>query len=354
MSSSKSEIVISYIKRNVEKGIWKAGDKIFSEDSLGKELGVSRITVRDALSRLCTDGIITKKHGSGNYISEDVVSNSEKYMIIVTKTEVLNDIEGYTYRKFIEELDREIANNFYKSYVHMKQIDYTDDILDNINIDPSNIAGIFASLGNNNVLKKIVDLQIPIVSCLTHSPFHFHSVSFDFSNLFNNFKYLINNYNLKKNLIIAIDNPNNEDVGTNFLVHTAIAQYLGNFNNDNIIYTPWDSNFKDTARLFREKLLSLNYIPDSIIFTDDCAFVAASKIFNEPEIANILQKTKIITHANKDRDYYSDFPICKIEFDISEMTHKAMKIMLKIINKECLEMPNEFINSRIVNEEIFK
>ncbi|NGM86755.1 FadR family transcriptional regulator [Parapusillimonas sp. SGNA-6] len=47
---------------------FKEGSKLPTEDQLSKEFGVSRPVVREALSRLRSDGIIVSRHGSGSYV----------------------------------------------------------------------------------------------------------------------------------------------------------------------------------------------------------------------------------------------------------------------------------------------
>lgn len=47
---------------------FKEGSKLPSEEQLAKKFGVSRPVVREALSRLRSDGIIVSRHGSGSYV----------------------------------------------------------------------------------------------------------------------------------------------------------------------------------------------------------------------------------------------------------------------------------------------
>lgn len=50
-------------------GVYKPGEKLPTEDNLAKSLGVSRVTIRSALSNLETLGFIQRIHGSGTYVS---------------------------------------------------------------------------------------------------------------------------------------------------------------------------------------------------------------------------------------------------------------------------------------------
>lgn len=52
----------------IAKGIYQAGDTLPSENDLSAEFGITRMTVRNALSALEKDGLISKKKGIGSIV----------------------------------------------------------------------------------------------------------------------------------------------------------------------------------------------------------------------------------------------------------------------------------------------
>ncbi len=64
------------------------GPKLPSEEELANELGISVITLREALRELHNDGYITKKHGSGNYIHRSALGMNMR----MDKTKNLSDL----------------------------------------------------------------------------------------------------------------------------------------------------------------------------------------------------------------------------------------------------------------------
>jgi DNA-binding GntR family transcriptional regulator len=66
--NSIRKALIDYIK---EKEL-KIGDKLPPEDRLAAVLGVSRVTLREALRQLREEGLIYSKRGSGTYVSGNV------------------------------------------------------------------------------------------------------------------------------------------------------------------------------------------------------------------------------------------------------------------------------------------
>ncbi len=67
---SISEQVYEQLKNNLIDGTWKPGDKIPSENELSEAFGTSRVTVRQALSKLAALGLIETRLGEGSFVCE--------------------------------------------------------------------------------------------------------------------------------------------------------------------------------------------------------------------------------------------------------------------------------------------
>lgn len=65
--------IARYIRKNIENDTWHVGEKIPSENQLCRELGVSRVSVRNALQQFIALGILESAHGKGTFlISKDL------------------------------------------------------------------------------------------------------------------------------------------------------------------------------------------------------------------------------------------------------------------------------------------
>ncbi|MBB6670882.1 GntR family transcriptional regulator [Cohnella nanjingensis] len=60
-----------YIRDQIERKAWLPGDRIPSENELAGRFNVSRITVKNALSKLNEEGLIFRVQGKGSFISPD-------------------------------------------------------------------------------------------------------------------------------------------------------------------------------------------------------------------------------------------------------------------------------------------
>jgi GntR family transcriptional repressor for pyruvate dehydrogenase complex len=63
-----SAVVAEQIVRAIRDGVYPVGSRLPSEAELAQEMGVSRPSVREALSALQAVGLIEAKPGSGNYV----------------------------------------------------------------------------------------------------------------------------------------------------------------------------------------------------------------------------------------------------------------------------------------------
>lgn len=57
------------IRKQLAKQAWVAGDRLPSEPALAEQLGVSRVSVRAALAQLESEGLVSRRHGSGTYVN---------------------------------------------------------------------------------------------------------------------------------------------------------------------------------------------------------------------------------------------------------------------------------------------
>lgn len=66
---NKTDAIISDIKWNINSGVYKAPDKLPSENALSIKYDCSRLTARKALQLLKTEGLIISRHGKGYFVS---------------------------------------------------------------------------------------------------------------------------------------------------------------------------------------------------------------------------------------------------------------------------------------------
>ncbi|MFC9553532.1 GntR family transcriptional regulator [Rhodococcus sp. NPDC056960] len=60
---------VQSLRLRLSQESWSAGDRLPSEPTLAKELGVSRVSIRAALAQLESEGLVDRRHGSGTYVN---------------------------------------------------------------------------------------------------------------------------------------------------------------------------------------------------------------------------------------------------------------------------------------------
>ncbi|MBZ4687711.1 MAG: GntR family transcriptional regulator [Clostridia bacterium] len=128
--------VAEEIKRRISEGIYKPQEKLTSEPVLAEELGVSRGTLREALTSLENEGIISRKHGKGSFVNKNpdkVLAGIERLDNLVStirqaghvaQDKVLNIDEISIEPKIAEMLEVEPGT---KGYV-IESLRFSDDV----------------------------------------------------------------------------------------------------------------------------------------------------------------------------------------------------------------------------------
>lgn len=75
----KSDNVVAFIKEKINTGVFPIYSRLPSENELCKMLGVSRVTIRKALSILKNEQLLESRQGSGYY----VCSNQDNHLVLV-------------------------------------------------------------------------------------------------------------------------------------------------------------------------------------------------------------------------------------------------------------------------------
>lgn len=132
--------LVRFIREEMESGRLMPGQKMYSENELKDMFGMSRQTVRHAISILEQEGIIYKIQGSGTYINDTRLANLEKKTRIAVVTTY---VDSYIFPSTIQGIENVL---FEKGY--SVQIAFTNNqnsrektILEDI-ISRNEVAGI--------------------------------------------------------------------------------------------------------------------------------------------------------------------------------------------------------------------
>ncbi|MEQ6375386.1 GntR family transcriptional regulator [Bacillaceae bacterium S4-13-56] len=91
--------VIDQIKKDIEEGVYKEGEKLPSEFHLSKMLGISRATLREALRVLDEENVVTRRHGVGTFVNSRPMFSSgiEELYSVTNMIERIGMVAGSRY-----------------------------------------------------------------------------------------------------------------------------------------------------------------------------------------------------------------------------------------------------------------
>ena len=108
----------AHIKQRIVNDEFEGG-RIPSETELANELGVSRTTIRDALSRLENEGAVYRRQGSGTYVNKPGLQIKTRLEEIWSYESVLRD-HGYTPSTRILTVSTVLADNMQADILKIK------------------------------------------------------------------------------------------------------------------------------------------------------------------------------------------------------------------------------------------
>ncbi len=113
-----------YVAELILSGKLAPETKIQSERDFSEDLGVSRMTVRRAITELVNEGLLERRHGSGTYVAKPKVTYESQEMVnylhamqqrnIATGSQLLEFGEIVASRRLAELLEVEIGNPLYR------------------------------------------------------------------------------------------------------------------------------------------------------------------------------------------------------------------------------------------------
>ncbi len=73
------------LRQRIEAGVWHPGDRLPSEQELSDLYGASRITIRQALGNIASDGLVSREPGRGTFVQDQ--KNTQAMRLTASFTE---------------------------------------------------------------------------------------------------------------------------------------------------------------------------------------------------------------------------------------------------------------------------
>jgi GntR family transcriptional repressor for pyruvate dehydrogenase complex len=147
--------IVEYIQRLILKGGLKAGQRLPSQRELAEQLGVSRPSVREALTVLETMGLVTVRVGSGVFVTKaDARRPLWRYSDRCTPADVYEarlGLEGYAARLAAARIDKPAEERLRRCTDAMRNALETGDVI-SLAVNDTEFHDMIFELSGNPVL----------------------------------------------------------------------------------------------------------------------------------------------------------------------------------------------------------
>jgi len=329
----KSDQIVDYIRSRIISGRWVAGSRIPGEFELQSEFKVSRSTVRDALIRLASDGIIVRKHGSGTFVADKVFNKSGSHIIITADAARLSSYTGYWHRKLVDEAQAQISKAGYKAVLVVGNGVSEEEFLSSTNLsndvlDPETVGAIDLSSRGciQNYLQSTGIHFVKVEGAINTSQY---SVVIDYVKMVEIAVNALEGHGYEDFAVMCYafsdyDNPFQSE-------YTRLARAAVKGREDRIIAVP-DAESVLPSDAFKE-WWSSNGRPDAMFFMDDNLFDVASRTILELGI-KVPEELAVLPLTNVGKSIYFPTPLSHLEFDPVIPITQAWQMLYKLVNSE--------------------
>ncbi len=340
-AKSKSDQVREIILSRLKKGKYKPGDQIESDNVFSRKLGISKNTVREAISTLVNDGYIKRIQGKGSFISKPQ-AKKQKVKIITAVCcsdkwhDPSQDVSWFNTQFILEGFSKAMNNQDYLLnilYMHPDNQNLDDGI--EMMLNNNSDAFIFPSLGGYApYISRLTELGKPCVVRTLKPYFDSHCVYGLMDDVFYTAsKHLIESGRKK---IVFLTNSSHFSKNKLSGILRAMKEY--DIDPDSLVQISIESGFELDGYRMVAKYLQKNKDIDAIMSVTDCLAFGAFAAIKD----NGLRIPGDIAIIGSD-----DLPECKKMnppmASISSDFHKMGELMFAIIDKAFINPGMELI-----------
>lgn len=365
---SKQVQVETYLLHMIKSEQWKTGDKIRSERDLSDELGVSRITIRNAILHLTEKGLFERKTGQGTFVKLPFIGESIQkkapgemsgnigYIICKEKSvqkPLLQEAFYFSIFSGIEEITAKTGRHVLFTYID----DFTPDEIPRFNNFLAKVDGlIIEEATNTEFLDKIRQSALPAVLIAPSiSAAGFDAVTFDVRlGIRKAVKYLVSIGHTRIGILngpLHLQTARQRYEGW----RTAMEQLTGSIPEDLVADNAgWTA---EAGHVGMKELLEKSNRPTAVVCANDLIAVGALSAAVEEKLT-VPDDISIIGFDDSEMAELSTPPLTTMKLYSRQMAHTAAKRLLErlddtdtpaiitefpidlIIRKSCREVKN--------------
>lgn len=166
-----ADTVTDALRRAICAGDYRPGDRLPSENQLCAQFGVSRVSVRAALARLATLGLVESRQGEGTFVCRAQAAAPLEQMVPFVALSQLDRVNVSEFRRIVEVESAGLAADRADALMVRRMYDACDAM--EAAPDPAAIAAqdlefhrLIAAATRNEILIKVFDVLGPTYQAL--------------------------------------------------------------------------------------------------------------------------------------------------------------------------------------------
>lgn len=348
--------LVDWIKEQAQEKKLLPGQKMYSENELSDMFHISRQTVRHAIGILEQEGFLTRKRGSGTYISDKRQANLENRTRICV---VMTYVEGYIFPRTIKGIENVLFENGYSVQIAFtnNQNSREKTILEDI-ISRDDAAGVImettkSGLPNSNLYlyEELKGRGIPVIFINSFYP----PLSSTFPHV------SLNDKEAGKKLAQYLMSMGHRDIGGVFKLddgqgHMRYAGYMeamqeAGIETDDTRIVWIDTQDMKNLQICRNKLIErLRGCTAVICYNDQVSFELIDML--KKEGIRVPEDISIISVDDSELSVLGDVSITSLPHPMERLGEKAANNLLKMIEFSSYDGSYEFDEEITIRDSV--
>lgn len=347
---TKSQQVEQEMRSAIVDGRWAVGERIPAEPDLAAEFGAARVTVREALSGLAQDGLVTRRPGIGTIVARKPSAGT---VTIVSDARDLAMPVLYADSVFLQSAIDEIGSSGYRLVLSIGHGDGSESFVSSLHLfEPAVLRetlGVLNAVHRADIEARLEQEGIPCVNVgFNRAISRKNCVAQDHHKMFELAAETFRSRGHDDFAVFACQ-YSKEEIGERVYQwglesHLVVKSIVG-IPEDRWVWVPYTPDLRHVESVFREWWNRHNR-PRAVFFDDDCVFDIASKVIIEMGI-RVPDDLAVVTQANAGRKYRLNVPL--IESDLGELVRTAWGMLRKLIEGHPLERTTIYLEPKVRN-----
>lgn len=339
----KKEIVYKRLKERILSGELTAGQKLPKELDFSKELGVAKVTLRSALTRLEADGLVARLPSKGTFVLPVKRTSTCTLLVLSSEMEhkespnwyILPEIKKSAYKQGIEIESLNI------DYIEGLSSDEIKKICDEKNI-PAIILLSSGFLGHEPVISKLKGVGLPVI--LPHGNetdterTGFASIVVLERKAWKEAVSTLVSFGHKRIGALGLTRPGSQFRGYSLSEHLELLRNCGADGDEVLIKTA--SYNRVDARIAVEELMALDIPPTAILCYSDFLAIFVYEALKALDVL-IPKDVSVMGFCGYPGGAFLNPPLTTIDLEYAKMAEKSVELALSSLKweKEDLDTP---------------